>query len=225
MSTLGLMAAIEELAARYEWRGGAKIATEFAPTATLVSRIQAGKRADVAILVSDAIDSLAAGGILVPGSRLDLATSLVGIAVRAGAAKPDISSVQAFKRTLLEAGSVVYSRDGASGIFFARLIERMGIADEINAKATVVPSGFTGEPVARGEAELAVQQISELMAVADIDVVGPLPPEIASVTIFSGGIFASSEQPDAARSLLRMLSDREASEVIRRKGLDPIPNG
>jgi molybdate transport system substrate-binding protein len=223
MSTLGLMGVVEELAPRYERLGGTKIAAVFAPTSTLMERIGNGETADVAILVSEAIERLTTEGILAHGSRVDLARSVVGIAVRAGAAKPGIGSAEAFKRTLLEAKSVAYSRAGASGIFFAGLIERLGVADEVNAKATVIPSGFTGEVVAKGAAELAVQQISELMVVPGIDIVGPLPSEIASVTTFSGAVFSASAQPEAGRSLLGFFSAAEAVPVIAGKGLEPVP--
>ena len=225
MSTLALAGAMRELTPQFEAAAGEKIEAAFAPTAALLSRIAAGETADIAILTAEAIDALTRAGTLAPGSRTDLARSVVGVAVRAGGPRPDISSVEAFKRTLLEAGSIAYSRAGASGIFFADLIQRLGIADEVNAKATVIPTGFTGELAARGEVEIAIQQISELMMAAGIDIVGPLPSSIQSVTTFSAGIFASSGRPTAARTLIRFLSASEARAVLARNGLEPPDRG
>ena len=177
---------------RYERAASTKVDVGFAPTNGLLARIAAGEAADIAILTRAAVDDLAAkGGVLIPGSVADVAISLVGIAVKADAPRPDISSVEALKATLLAATSIAYSRIGASGMFFAGLIQRLGIADEVNAKATIIPSGFTAELAARGEVELAVQQVSELMLVPGIDVVGPLPPAAESVTMFSAGVFAA----------------------------------
>src|ERR671916_1789219 len=202
MSTLALMGVLRELAPGYEQASGTGIAAAFAPTAALLERIGAGEAADVAILTAAAVDELARDGVLAPGGRVDLARSVVGVAVRAGAPKPDIGSATAFTRALLDARSLAYSRAGASGIFFAGLIRRLGIADEVNAKATVIPSGLAGELTARGEAEIAVQQVSELMEVPGIDIVGPLPAELDAVTVFSGALFVASPRKGAAMALL-----------------------
>jgi molybdate transport system substrate-binding protein len=222
VSTLGLMGAARELAPRYERMAGTRIAADFAPTARLVERIRAGEAADVAILTAAGIDELTGEGTLARGSRVDLARSVVGVAVRAGAPRPDIGSAEAFTRALLGAGSLAYSRAGASGIFFAALVQRLGIADQVNAKATVIPSGLTGELAARGEVELAVQQVSELMEVPGIDVVGPLPPELQEVTVFSGGLFAASPRRTAGMALLRFFASAEAGPVYERRGLGPM---
>ncbi len=222
MSTLGLMGVLRELAPGYEKATGARIAAAFAPTAALTERIGAGEAADVAILTAAAIDELTQGGVLSADGRVDLARSVVGVAVRAGAPKPDIGSPEAFTRALLDARSLAYSRAGASGIFFADLIRRLGIADRVNAKATVIPSGLTGELAARGEAEIAVQQVSELLEVPGIDVVGPLPPELQEVTVFSGGLFAASPRREAGMALLRFLSSPEVAPVYERRGLGPV---
>jgi molybdate transport system substrate-binding protein len=222
LSTLALMGVLRELAPGYEQATGTRVAAAFAPTAALLERIGAGEAADVAVLTAAAIDELTRDGVLAVGSRIDLARSVVGVAVRAGAPKPDIGSAAAFTRALLDARSVAYSRAGASGIFFADLIRRLGIADEVNAKATVIPSGLTGELAARGEVEIAIQQVSELMEVAGIDIVGPLPAELGGATVFSGAVFSASARKGAGVALLRFLSAPGATSVYRRKGLDPL---
>ena len=222
MSTLGLMGVLRELVPRSERAAGTKIAAAFAPTAKLMERIRAGEAADVAILTAAAIDELTQGGVLSADGRVDLARSVVGVAVRAGAPRPDIGSAEAFTRALLGAGSLAYSRAGASGIFFAELIRRLGIADRVAAKATVIPSGLTGELAARGEVEVAIQQVSELLEVPGVDIVGPLPAELDAVTVFSGALFAASPRKGAGLALLRFLSAPDAAPVYARKGLEPL---
>jgi molybdate transport system substrate-binding protein len=221
LSTLAVQGALPVLAARYEQSAGASIAIEFAPTNGLLARIASGEAADVAILTRSAVDDLARDGVLIHDSVADVAVSLVGIAVKAGAAKPDISSVEALKAALLQATSIAYSKIGASGVFFAELIQRLGIADAVNAKATIIPSGFTAELAARGEVELAVQQVSELMLVPGIDVVGPLPPGAESVTMFSAGVFAASAHPVAAWHFLAYLRSADAEQALTAAGLQP----
>jgi molybdate transport system substrate-binding protein len=154
-------------------------------------------------------------------TQVDLARSYVGIAVREGFPHPDIATEAALRATLLDARSVAYSRLGASGIFFAQLIERMGIAAEINAKATVTPSGFTGERLVTGEADLAVQQISELKQVAGIEVVGAIPLELQSPAVFSAGRMAASTKIDLSDRLLKYLASPEVIPVLRDAGLEP----
>jgi molybdate transport system substrate-binding protein len=217
-STLGLAGVLEEMTPRV---ADIRVETVLAPTGILMERIRAGETADIALLLSDSVDTLARQGILLPG-RTDLARSLVGIAVRAGAPHPDISTAAAFVATMHAAKSVAYSGAGASGLFFAGLLERLHIAEAVNAKATVIPSGFTGELVRRGEAEIAVQQISELMVVPGIEIVGTLPPGIEGVSIFSAGIFAASQHAAQARSAIERLAAPEAAEVFRAKGLEPL---
>jgi molybdate transport system substrate-binding protein len=221
LSTLAVMGAMRELTTLYEAESGIPIAAEFAPTVALLERLRAKEAADIAILTAQGIDDLTREGVIRQGTRTDVALSFVGIAVKAGTSKPDISSVAAFKATLLAARSVAYSKIGASGLFFASLIERLGIAAEVNAKAVIVPSGFTAERLVSGEADLAVQQVSELMVVAGIEVVGPLPAEIQTVATFSAGLLAGSEQADTAGALLRFLASPAIAPVLRRAGLEP----
>ena len=222
MSTLGLMGVLRGLAPGYEKATGTRIAAAFAPTTALVERIRAGEAADVAILTAAATDQLTQDGILSADGQVDLARSVIGVAVCAGSPKPDIASPEAFTRALLDARSLAYSRAGASGIFFADLIRRLGIADRVNAKATVIPTGLTGELAARGEVEIAVQQVSELMEVPGVDIVGPLPAELDAVTVFSGALFTASPRRGAGNALLRFLSAPDAAPVYARKGLEPL---
>jgi molybdate transport system substrate-binding protein len=154
-------------------------------------------------------------------SRRDLASSGVGLAVRAGTPRPDISTPEAFRRTLLAARSIAYTATGASGIYFAELIERLGIGEAIRAKATI-RDGLSGELAARGEVEIAVQQVSELMQVAGIDVIGPLPPALQKTTVFSAGILLTARNPAGAASLIGWLSTPATARVIRSKGLQPL---
>ena len=222
LSTLGVMGALQTLGPRYEREASITLAPQFGPTKELLEKIAAGAIADLAVLTAEAVDRLIAEGVMQPGSKVDLARSLVGIAVNRGARQPDIGTTEAFRQALLDATSIVYSRAGASGIFFVDLIQRLGIADAVNAKAIVVPNGFTAERLVSGEAEIAVQQISELMTVPGVDIVGPLPTDIQQVTMFSAGIFSRSNRIGAARAFVEFLAGRAASAVFATSGLDPV---
>ena len=219
LSTLAIQGALPELVARYQAATGNAVDIHFAATNGILERLAAGETGDVAIVTRAALDDLAARGVMRPDSVTDIAVSHVGIAVKAGAPKPDISSVDALKATLLAAKSLAYSRIGASGVFFAGLIKRLGIADAVNAKA-IITAGLTGEIVARGEAEIAVQQISELMQVRGLDIVGPLPSGAESITMFSAGVFSASAQTDAARQLIAALRSPAAGKALVAAGLE-----
>jgi molybdate transport system substrate-binding protein len=221
-STLAVQGAMPVVSEGYDRLAGTKLAVEFAPTNGLMARIDAGERADVAILTREGADQLAVRGLLRGDSVVDVARSYVGIAVRAGAAKPDISSPQALKAALLSVKSIAYSRIGASGILFARLIAQLGIEKEVNAKATVIPSGFTAELVAREEVELAVQQVSELMVVAGTDVVGPLPIELQEPAMFSAGVFVESAEPEQSARFVQFLTSAAAAPALQAAGLEPV---
>jgi molybdate transport system substrate-binding protein len=221
LSTLALRGAVHSLAGRYQAAGGARIDADFAPTLALLDRLRGGEGADVVILTREGLDELAAEGTVVADSCVDLARSYVGIAVKAGAAHPDIATEAALRATLMGAASVAYSRIGASGIFFAQLIERMGIAPEINARARIVPSGFTAERLVAGEADLAVQQISELKQVMGIDIVGPIPLQMQTPAVFSAGRLTASKQTVQADALVKYLASPEAAPALRESGLVP----
>jgi molybdate transport system substrate-binding protein len=188
-------------------------------------RLERGEPADVLILVGYALGDLIKQGKVVPGSRVDLVKSKIGVAVKSGAPKPDISSPDALKRALLAAKSVAYS-DSASGVYIStEMFERLGIANEMKDKARKIPATPVAEIVAHGDAEIGFQQISELKPVAGIDIVGPLPDELQKVTVFSAGIASVSKEPEAGRALIKFLASPAASAAVIQSGLEPIALG
>lgn len=216
-----IRAAMAELVPQFERASRNRVAVSYDPAKILLARIGKGETADLVITGSGAIDALVKQGTVLPDSRRVLARCRVGVAVLAGAPKPEIGSVEALKRTLLRAGSVAYTQEGASGMHFAGVIERLGIADEVKAKAVRQPGGLVGELVAAGKAEIAIQQIPELLAVPGIELVGPLPAEIQLVTVTAAGVFSGAKQAAAARSLIEFLAAPAAARVIQAKGLEP----
>jgi molybdate transport system substrate-binding protein len=221
LSTNGVTSVMRELGPEFERATGHKLVIRYDVTTALRNQIQGGETFDVAILTGPVTDELLKQGKLAAGTRADIARSGVGVAIRAGAPKPDISTVEAFKRTMLAAKSVAYTTQGASGIYFASVLQRLGIAEAMKPKAKLQPGGAVAELVARGEAELAVQQISELISVAGVELVGPFPPELQSITVFSAGVAASAKEPEAARALIQFLTAPAASPVIKAKGMEP----
>ncbi len=184
-------------------------------------RVQAGEAFDVVVLAAKAIDQLIESGRIVAGSRVDLVRSGIAVAVRSGAARPDIASEQAVKRAVLAARSLCYST-GPSGVHLAALFERWGIADQIKGRIVQAPPGVpVGLAVAKGQAELGFQQLSELMNLPGIDVLGPLPPAIQIITTFSAGLSVTSIQGQAVRALLDYMASPEAAEVKRSNAMDP----
>lgn len=221
LSTLGLMGAMRSLSSGFETATGIHVDADFAPTLALLKRLRDGEAADLVILTREGLDEMIGEGRVLAGGAADLARSYVGIAVRAGRAHPDITTEAALRRTLLAARSVAYSRLGASGVYFAQLIDRWGIAADINAKATIVEQGFTAERLVTGEADLAVQQISELKQVGGIEVIGPVPHDLQTPAVFSAGRMANAKHADAAERLLRYLASPEVVSVLRQSGLEP----
>jgi molybdate transport system substrate-binding protein len=221
LSTLALKGAVRSLAGRYQAAGGARIDADFAPTLALLDRLRDGESADVVILTRQALEDLAGQGTVVADSCVDLARSFVGIAVKAGADHPDITTEAALRATLLGARSVAYSRIGASGILFAAIIEKMGIASEVNARARIIPSGVTAELLLSGESDLAVQQLSELKLVSGVEIVGPIPHHLQSPAVFSGGRLAASGRAEQSDALLRYLASARAAAALRESGLEP----
>jgi len=218
LSTIGMRTVLEELALGFELAHGCTIERVYDSSVAAMQRIAAGDSGDVAVFTAAAIDDLIAQGKML--ARTDLARSFVGIAVRRGAPRPDISTPDMFKAAMLVAKSVAHSKTGASGLYFVSLMERLGIAGVIKTKA-VVMDGIVGTLAASGEAEIAVQQISELMQADGVDIVGPLPDELQSITVFSAGVFAASTQPELAKAFIADLASPKHAALIRRKGMEP----
>jgi molybdate transport system substrate-binding protein len=213
--------AMSELIPQFERANGHKVDISYDPAKVMMERIARGETADLAILGGSAIADLIKAGKVTAGSKRTVSSCGVGVAVLAGAKKPDIGSVEAFKKALLAAKSVAWTQEGASGMYFTKLIERLGIAEPLNAKAVRRPGGLIGELVAARQAELAIQQIPELMAVPGIELAGPLPQEIQVTTVSEAGVFAGSREPNAARALLDFLTTPAAAGVLKARGMAP----
>ncbi len=221
ISSMATRALLADLAAQYQEGHAQPIDCESVGGVDAAKRVQSGEAFDVVMLAANAIDSLMAAGKLVAGSRVDVARSGVAVAVKAGAARPDISAEEAVKQAILSARSISYST-GPSGVHLAQVFERWGIADAIKARIKQAPPGVpVGSLVATGEVELGFQQLSELMSLPGIQVLGPLPPAIQIITVFAAGVSATSTQGDAARSLLAFMAAPEADAVKRRNGMEP----
>jgi molybdate transport system substrate-binding protein len=224
LSTLAVRLVLDELVPQFSLTltPPQTIDVSIDPTALVLKRVHAGERGDLAILTAAGIGELCQAGILVNASQANLCVSEIGIAVKAGRAKPDIATAAAVRQLLLDVPSLAYSKAGASGIFFAGLIERLGIADAVNRKATVIPAGFTAALAADGQVEIAIQQVSELLAVPGVDIVGPLPESINERLTFPGAVFAGSAHAGEAAAFLQFLKRPEFAAVYRRAGLQPL---
>lgn len=221
ISSMATRLVLAELADAYQQRTGVRVAIESVGGVDAAKRVQAGEAFDVVILASDAIDKLVASGHVVAGSRVDLVHSGVAIAVREGATPPDVSTEDALRQAVLAARTVSYST-GPSGVALAKLFERWGIADQIRDRIVTPPPGIpVGSLVAKGEVELGFQQLSELINLPGITVLGPMPQAVQIVTTFSGGVCASSAQADAVRAMLAFMASPDAAEPKRRQGMDP----
>jgi molybdate transport system substrate-binding protein len=208
----------------FERTSGHKVTVENDTVGALTKRIAGGEAFDLAVLTPKAVDDLAKEGKFAAGSRANLAQVGVGVVVKDGTPKPDIGSVAAFKQALLAAKSVAYidpAAGGSSGIYVAGLLDKLGIAAEVKPKAKLIPGGAVAEHVARGEAELGIHQISEILPVKGITLVGPLPAEIQNYTVYAAGIGAHAKESDAAKALLKTLTSPAAAEVLKSKGMEP----
>jgi molybdate transport system substrate-binding protein len=212
---------LAELAGAYLQRSGVAVAFESVGGVDAAKRVQAGEPFDVVVLAADAIDKLVAAGRVVAGSRTDLVRSGVAIAVREGSARPDIGSEEALRSAVLSARTLGYST-GPSGVALTKLFERWGIADTVRDRIVQAPPGVpVGRLVAGGEVELGFQQLSELMHLPGIDVLGPMPPGSEIATTFSAGLCATAVQPEAVRALLAFMRSPAAVDAKRRHGMEP----
>jgi molybdate transport system substrate-binding protein len=227
VSSGGFAAAYKELAPEFERMTGNALLTEWGPSMgetpqAVPTRLRRGEPIDVVIMVGYALGELVKQGKVEADSRVDLARSGIGVVVRQGAPKPDVSSADALKRALLAAKSIAYS-DSASGVYIENeMLKRLGIADQVASKARMIPAEPVGEVVAHGDAEIGFQQISELKPIKGIEIVGPLPPELQQYTIFAAGIVTGSRQQQAGSALIKFLASPAAAPVIERSGMEPM---
>ena len=224
LTSNGMHAVLDVLLPAFRGITGNHVTVRYGTGQEILERIAAGETADVVICSRAALQDLARARKVEAASVRDLATSSVGVAVRTGLPKPDVRSVEAFKRALLGAESIAFTGKGASGIYFQRLIGQLGIAAEIRAKAVMQDGGLVGDLVAQGRATMAIQQIPELLAVEGIDYVGPLPPELQHTTQIATGVFAGSARP-AATALVEHLADVRNGHVYREKGMETPHHG
>jgi molybdate transport system substrate-binding protein len=222
MSALAIMAAVNETILPAFNRGREVASVSWDPTTVLMQRIAAGERADAIVAIDLAMDELAASKLIVPATRVPIAQAVVGIAVRAGAAKPDISTADRLRQALLDAPSIVFSKAGASGIYFEKLIDRLGIGAAVRAKSMIVPAGLTAEHVANGAVEMAIQQVSELRVVPGVEIVGPMPAEVQATTDFAAAVFSEAANPSGAARFIAALVTRQARSAYEATGLVPL---
>ena len=221
LSTQAVEGAYRELVPLFEKASGHKVITTFTGTVDAEKRMASGEAYDLVIMAAPAIDAHIKAGRVTPGTRVDLASSGVGVAVRAGAPKPDIRSTDALKKALLAARSIGYS-SGPSGVYISGLFRKLGIADQLTPKLKQTPTGvFVGSIIASGEVEIGFQQVSELAHYPGIDYVGPLPADIQLVTVFSSGLHRKAASVDAAKALVAFLTSPAATAVFRSKSMEP----
>jgi len=220
LSTNAIKTVLEELGPQFEKATEHKLKVTFGATAPLKVRIDKGEAFDLTALTGSAIDALVKDGKLAAGTRADLARSGVGVAVKRGAPKPDISTTEAFKRTLLAAQSIGYVEQGASGVYLKALFERLGIADALKSKIKLLPTS-AGQAVANGEVEIGMTQISEILPYAGAELVGPLPADIQLTTVFAAGVATAAKEPAGAQALIAFLKTPASAAVFKSKGLDP----
>ena len=212
------------LVPEFEKQSGHKVVVDNGTAGQLKKRIEGGEAFDVAVITPAVVDELTTQGKLVPGSRVNLASVGVGVVVKEGAPKPDVGTVDAFKRALLAAKSVAYidpASGGSSGIYIDKLLEKLGIADQIRPKAKLKKGGHVADLIVSGEAELGLHQISEIVPVKGAVLVGPLPKEIQNTTTYAAGLSASAKDKSAAEALIKAFSGPAAAAVLKSKGMQP----
>ncbi len=222
LSGNGARAAVRELCAQFERASGHKISVHFEVNAALERKIEAGESFDVAVLNPQPLDALIKQGKIVAGSRAVIGRIGLGVAVRAGAPKPDISTVAKFKSALLSAKAVAYPGEGASGIYFAGLVERLGIREQMKPKMQPMAAEDTVEVVARGEADMVVVVASRIVGVPGVEFVGLIPAEVQTNIGFATGVSSASKEPEVAHALVRYLTAPAAEPVLRKAGIEPF---
>lgn len=224
LSTPTLKTSLEELAPQFELASGHKLVFKFEGVAPLKRQIEAGEPFDVAILLPAMIDDLTKQGKIAAGTRRDIARSAVGVAIQAGAPRPDVSTVEAFKQTLLNAKVMSYSSDSASGAYFAGLFDRLGIGGEAGSRLKSYQGSGVMNAVAKGDAELTVITVPNIIGISGVELAGLLPPELQNYTVFTAGEAASAQDAQAAKVFIQFLSGPEATSVLKSHGLDgPAP--
>lgn len=213
---------LDALAPAFERANGQRVSVEADSAKSMLARIKGGETGDIVILGKAMVEELVKLSLAVAGTSRPFARARVGVAVRAGAPRPDISSVESFRRAMLNAKSIAHTVHGASGMYVPVMLERLGIAAQMKSKTVTRPGGYIARVVAAGEAEIAIQQIVELLAVPGVDLVGPLPDEIQKVFETSAAIFTAAKEPQAAATLLRFLLAPTSAGVFQEKGLEPV---
>jgi molybdate transport system substrate-binding protein len=221
LTNQGVVSAVRELAPAFTRASGNKVVVSYEVGPAFMAKINSDVPADVVTQARDGMDALVKRGKVVPGTRADFARAGIGVAVKAGAPKPDIATADAFKRSMLAAKSIAYSRAGASGIYMAKLMERLGIADEMKGKTKLVEGVPVAEVVAKGEAEIGLQQINVILPIAGIDYVGPLPSDLQDYVVFAVGLLAVSKQPEVATAMIRFMAEPAAAPLIRKGNMEP----
>lgn len=221
LSGNGARAAVRELCAQFEKATGNKVNVHFEVNADLKKEIEAGEAFDVAVLNPPVIDALINEGKLAAGSRADIGRSGLGVAVKSGAAKPDISTVEGFRRALLAAKAVAYPGKGASGLYFVSVLDRLGIKTAMQPKLKPMAAEDTVEVVARGEADMVVVVATRITGVAGVDFAGPIPEQLQTKIGFAAGLSASASEPDAGKALISFLSAPAAAGTLRANGVEP----
>lgn len=224
LTTRAIATVLAETGSEFERTTNSKLDVTSDIAVRMVRRIQAGESFDVLVASPEQIDTLIKDGKIIAGTRTNLARSGIGVEVRAGAPKPDITSVEAFKRALLNAKSIAYLKEGHSGIYLAALIERLGLTETLRPKVVRPDSDTVSELVAKGEVELGLVVITQILTTQGVELVGPLPPEVQSYIVFAAGISANSRAPTAAKELLKFLKGPRAASVMRSQGMEPWSN-
>ena len=224
LSTNILRGVLREVGSGFESTSGRKLIVTYGPPAQIKASLLRGDPADVVLVGGPGIEALDKDGLIASGSRIAIATNRIGVAMRAGSTKPDIGTVEAFKRMLIAAKSIVYTdpaKGGTSGIQFAKVLDRLGIAEQVRAKSILNDGSLSAELVARGDAEVAIQHVSEIVQVEGIELIGPLPDELQEITTVAGAIVKAAHNPAAAKAFIDFLISPAVAKVIKAKGMEP----